>query len=86
MVSNPGIIVLMSVKTAKKTKSTRKITVELPTDLLETATGATGLGLTPTLRKGLELVAAADAYEKLGALRGKVRFSVNLDELRKDRP
>lgn len=79
-------MMFMKAKVSKKTKTTRKITVELPSDLLKTATGATGLGLTPTIRKGLELVAAADAYEKLCALRGKVPFSINLDDLREDRP
>lgn len=82
---NTGIIPGMRTKVANKTKTTRKITVELPADLIAAATEASAAGLTSTIRKGLELVAAADAYAKIAALRGKVKFSVNLKELRRDR-
>jgi hypothetical protein len=53
----------------------RKITVEVPPDLLEKAQRATGSGITQTVRTGLELVAASQAYARLRQLRGKVRFS-----------
>src|SRR5882672_11062953 len=43
----------------------RKVTVMLPKDLVERATKASGVGLTPTIRKGLEAVAASDAYERI---------------------
>ena len=66
-------------------KSQKKITVLLPTDLIQQALNASGLGLTPTLRKGLELVAAKDAYQKLLALKGKFELDIDLDELRKDK-
>jgi hypothetical protein len=64
---------------------TTKVTVELPADLLERARASTGEGITGTIRRGLELVAATSAQEQLRALRGKVKFSVRLDELREDR-
>jgi predicted CopG family antitoxin len=37
------------------------------------------------MRKGLELLAASEAYEQLLKMRGKVKFSINLNELREDR-
>jgi len=63
----------------------RKITIHVDKDLLRRAQAQTGEGVTATIRKGLELVAASEVYERLRALRGKVRFSVNLKALREDR-
>jgi hypothetical protein len=63
----------------------RKITVELPEDLLEKAQRASGTGITQTIRTGLQLVAASQTYDRLRQLRGKVRFSLTLDELKEDR-
>jgi len=63
---------------------TKKLTVEVPQELLGRATEATGEGITPTIRKGLELVAASGAYAKLRSLKGKVKFSVRLADLRED--
>jgi hypothetical protein len=65
--------------------ATRKITVVLPEKLLAAAEKASGTGTTQTIRRGLELVAAARAYESLRKLRGKVRLSIDLDSLREDR-
>ena len=67
-----------------KQEQVRKVTVLLPKDLVDRALAATGLGLTPTIRKGLETVAAAEAYAGLRRRRGKVKFSINVDELRED--
>ncbi len=63
----------------------RKVTVMLPDDLLERAQKTTGKGVTATIRKGLELVAAREAARKLRKLRGKVRFSIRLETIREDR-
>ena len=63
----------------------RKITLELPEDLLLKAQKSTGEGITATVRRGLELLAASTAYTELRKLRGKVKFSVKLKELRNDR-
>ncbi|MDB5037606.1 MAG: hypothetical protein JWQ35_1134 [Bacteriovoracaceae bacterium] len=57
----------------------------LPHDLLNRALKASGEGITPTLRKGLELVAAKNAYKKLLRLKGKFNLRLNLDESRRDR-
>jgi hypothetical protein len=62
----------------------QKVTVMLPKTLVQKATRATGVGITPTIRKGLEAMAASEAYERLRKLRGKVRLSINVEELRRD--
>ncbi|MFQ5903009.1 MAG: hypothetical protein ACE5JO_04900 [Candidatus Binatia bacterium] len=66
-------------------QTAKKITVQIPEDLLRKAQEATGLGITPTVRQGLQLVAAGPAYEKLRRLRGRVKFSLDLNSLRQDR-
>jgi len=66
-------------------KAARKITVEVPAELLEKAQRAEGTGITQTVRTGLQLVAASQAYARLRQLRGKVRFSPTLAELKADR-
>lgn len=63
----------------------RKITVEVPLELLEKAQRATGTGVTQTVRTGLQLVAASRTYARLRKLRGKVRFSRSVTELKADR-
>jgi len=62
----------------------KKLTIQVPAELLERATAASGEGITPTIRRGLELMAASGAYAKLRRLRGKVKFNVKLSELRED--
>jgi hypothetical protein len=63
----------------------RKITVEIPESLLEKAQRASGAGITQTVRTGLQLLAASQAYDRLRKLRGKVRFSRTFEELKEDR-
>jgi len=65
--------------------ASQKVTVEIPRELLRRARRSTGEGLTATVRRGLELVAARGAYEALRALRGRVRFSIDVRALREDR-
>jgi hypothetical protein len=66
-------------------KTARKITVEVPSALLDKAQQASGAGVTQTVRTGLQLVAASRTYARLRNLRGKVRFSRTLAELKADR-
>jgi hypothetical protein len=66
-------------------ETARKITVEVPAELLEKAQRASGAGITQTVRSGLELIAASEAYARLRQLRGKVRFSLTPAELKADR-
>ncbi len=63
----------------------RKITVEIPEELLDKAQQASGTGVTQTVRAGLQLVAASQAYARLRKLRGKVRFARTAAELKADR-
>jgi hypothetical protein len=63
----------------------RKITVEVPPELLEKAQRASGSGIAQTVRAGLQLVAASQAYARLGQFRGKVRFAHTSAELKADR-
>lgn len=66
-------------------KTARKITVVVPDDLVRRARRVTGLGMTSTVRRGLELVAAGETYAKLRRLRGKVKLALDIDRLREDR-
>ncbi|MGB6836035.1 MAG: hypothetical protein WBE24_21435 [Candidatus Acidiferrum sp.] len=63
----------------------RKITGEIPEELLEKAQRASGAGVTKTVRTGLELLAASDTYARLRRFRGKVRFSRTMAQLKDDR-
>ena len=65
-------------------KSARKVTVEVPADLLRRAQKSSGDGVTATIRRGLELVAAGEAYRDLRRLKGKVSVSIDLASLRDD--
>ena len=66
-------------------RPTQKVTIEVPTDLLNRARRSTGEGITATVRRGLELVASRSAYEELRRLRGKVHLAIDLAALRRDR-
>jgi hypothetical protein len=65
--------------------ATRKVTIEVPAELLRRARRSTGEGITATVRRGLELLAARSAYEELRRLRGAVRLSIDVETLRQDR-
>ena len=63
----------------------RKITVEVPEALLESAQKQSREGVTATVRKGLELLAAGEVFDQIAALRGNVSFSIDLETMRRDR-
>ena len=62
----------------------KKITLNLPENLLREATRATGDGITETVRKGLELLRAQEFFETALKKRGKLKFNIRLTELRQD--
>lgn len=62
--------------------SPRRITANLPKDLLDDAMKVTGKGITETLVEGLRQVRRRTAYEKAMALRGKIKLDVNLESAR----
>jgi len=66
-------------------RTARKITIEVPRELLEKAQRASGTGVTQTVRAGLQLVAASRTYAQLRRLRGNVQFSRTVAELKADR-
>jgi hypothetical protein len=78
------MLVLNMVK-SRIMNTARKITVEVPEELLKKAQRVSGAGVTQTVRAGLQLVAASLAYARLRQLRGKVRFSRTAAELKADR-
>jgi hypothetical protein len=63
----------------------KKITVEVPEDDLALARKLTGEGVTETVRAALKKLASIQAQHELLKLRGTVKFSMTLDELRYDR-
>ena len=66
-------------------ETTTKITVHIPTALLQQARSITGEGVTSTVRRGLRQIAAAHAQKELRELRGQVPISLDLEKLREDR-
>ncbi len=71
-------------KTPKR-PTQRKVTMMLPEELLEAALKASGETMTETVRQGLELIAASQAYSSLRSLRGKVKLDISVQDLRRDR-
>ena len=63
----------------------RKITVHVPANLLAEAQKETGEGVTETVRQGLEVLKRARAYRELAKLRGKIKFDLPLEDIRRDR-
>lgn len=57
---------------------TRRVTANLPTDLLREAIETTGKGITETLVVGLELVRRRRGLEKALHLKGKLDLSIDL--------
>jgi hypothetical protein len=60
---------------------TRKITVDVDSAVLEAARPE-GAGVAETVRSALARQARALAWERLGALRGKVKFDLSWQEMR----
>jgi hypothetical protein len=58
---------------------TRKITVNVPGRVLENAVKVTGKGVTSTVIEGLEELDRRAKRSALRALRGKVRFELDLE-------
>jgi Arc/MetJ-type ribon-helix-helix transcriptional regulator len=63
----------------------KKITVEVPEDLLRSAQAQTGKGISETVRRALMLLAAAQSYRELREMKGKIKFSRTYKELKHDR-
>jgi hypothetical protein len=61
----------------------KKITANIPAELLERAQGITGLGVTETLVAGLEELQRSRKRSALRMLRAKVRFELDLAKTRR---
>lgn len=57
----------------------KRITANLPEELLKEATKVTKEGITETLIRGLRLIKRSAAYELAQALKGKLRLNIDLD-------
>lgn len=57
----------------------KRITAEVPEDLLREAMAVTNQGISETLIAGLELVRRSRAYQKAMALRGKLDLDIDLE-------
>ncbi len=64
---------------------TRTVTVDLPVELLEQAQKQSGSDIKETIIKGLQILAASQAYSDLLKYEGKVPFSRSWQELKEDR-
>ena len=81
----PYSILVSSMVFCEGMDTARKITVEVPPKLLEKAQRASRAGITQTVRTGLRLIAASQTYDRLRKLRGAVRFTRTVAELKADR-
>ena len=63
----------------------QKITACVPKILLHDAQSLTGLGITETIKEGLLQLITARSYDEIRQFRGKVKVSINLNELRQDK-
>lgn len=68
-----------------KAHNLKKVTMELPENLVKAALAETKQSLTETVRQGLEILVSRRASKKLATLHGKLDLKINLPELRRDR-
>ena len=67
-------------------EAVRKVTVHVPTGLLEEAQEFTGSGITQTITAGLEKLASSKAYDKLRRLKGSSKnIEIDIEASRMDR-
>jgi hypothetical protein len=63
----------------------REITVLVPTDVLEKAQAYTGEDVEQTVIAALRHLASVRAQQELLKLRGKVKFSISHDDIKRER-
>ena len=61
------------------TNKAKRITANLPEDLLKEAIKVTQKGITDTLIQGLQLIRRSSAYKKAQALKGNIDIELDLD-------
>ena len=60
--------------------SMRRVTVRLPAKLIQDAMDHSGKGPTDTIREALEEKLTTAAYDRMLALRGKIKFGMSWQE------
>jgi hypothetical protein len=60
----------------------RRITANLPDELLRDAMEVSGKGITETLVEGLDYVRRSGAYKAALALKGKIKLDIDLERSR----
>jgi hypothetical protein len=60
----------------------KRITANLPEELIRQATSITGKNLTDTLIEGLQMVKRTAAFEKAQKLKGKIKLEIDLEASR----
>jgi hypothetical protein len=60
----------------------KRVTVNLPREVLNDAMGITGTGTTETIVQGLHLLARRRAYTKAMSLKGKLDIRIDVDAAR----
>lgn len=63
-------------------KNSKKITLNLPSDLIQDAQKITGVGITETIREALIELKKKKAREEILKLRGKIAFELDLNKTR----
>ena len=63
----------------------RKLTVIIPSELIEKATKDTGKNITDTIKEGLEMIQAKNAYLGLLKKRGKEKIILDVKSLRAEK-
>ena len=61
---------------------TRRVTANVPEDLLKAAQEVTRAGITETIVEGLEQLRRRRFYEKFKALQGKIHLNIDIDQSR----
>jgi hypothetical protein len=65
-----------------KHTGSKRVTMNLPADLLDDAMSATGGGITETVVEGLEQIRRRRAWERAKTLRGKLTLEIDLESSR----
>jgi len=60
----------------------RRVTANLPSDLLDSARKVTGKGITETIVEGLEQLRRRRFYERALALGGKMKLDIDIEVVR----
>ena len=60
----------------------RRVTANLPSDLLDSARKVTGKGITETIVEGLEQLRRRRFYERALALGGKMKLDIEIEVVR----